>query len=190
MAAVVNNHPSSNLPNYVWIADEGGLAGGGTAFDVVRNIAAGITVVIFLLAGLTFLYASFIIPAAAQELEKECKELDPQLWEQYIARLGEGETMGQRPDLMQELGVQLQPLLEEKLRALDAAGLPTPLETTMNPFSRSAGSKSDTDDASPTPTSTTSPTSSGSQWESNDTIIDAVVETTTDENRKVSDDKP
>jgi hypothetical protein len=162
--------------------DAGGGLGG--AFDAVRNIAAGITVIVFLLAGLTFLYASFIIPAAAQELEKECRELDPQLWDQYVARLGEGETMGQRPDLMQELGVKLQPLLEEKLRAMDAAGLPTPLETTMNPFSSAGGSKRDTDVSSPT-----IPTSSGSQWENNDDIIDAVVVKTTDDDSKVSDDK-
>ena len=153
----------NNCYNYFWIAEEG-----GGVFDTVRNIAAGVTAILFLLAGLTYAYASFIIPAAAQELEKECKELDPQLWKEYAAKLGEGETMASRPDLMQELGTKLQPLVEAKLRDLDAKGLPTPLETTMNPFS-GGGGQSDSD-ASPTMPS------SSSQWDSNDDVIDVVVE--------------
>jgi hypothetical protein len=48
-------------------------------------------------------------------LEKECKELSPELWDEYSARLQEGETMGNRPDLMQELGAKLQPLLDVKI---------------------------------------------------------------------------
>jgi hypothetical protein len=54
----------------------------------------------------------------------------------------------------------------------------------MNPFSSAGGSKRDTDVSSPT-----IPTSSGSQWENNDDIIDAVVVKTTDDDSKVSDDK-
>jgi len=146
----------------VWIAD------GGTV-DTIRNIAAGVTAFLFLLAGLTYAYASIIIPAAAKELEKECKELDPQLWTQYSAKLGEGETMASRPDLMQELGTKLQPLIEAKLKALDEAGLPTPLETTLNPFSKSSVSSNKNESEFPS-----IPTSS-SQWDSNDGIIDAVL---------------
>jgi hypothetical protein len=123
--------------NNFWIAD-------GGAWDIARNVGLGLTAVIFLLAGLTFLYASYIIPVAAQELEKECKELNPQLWEEYQAKLGEGETLATRPDLMQEMGAKLQPLLEAKIRAMDAAqgksgsSMPTALETTLNPIKSAA----------------------------------------------------
>ena len=83
--------------------------------DILRNVAIGITAIVFLLAGLTYMTASVIIPAAAKELETECKELAPELWEQYQAKLEPGQTMGQRPDLMQELGAKLQPLLDAKI---------------------------------------------------------------------------
>lgn len=160
------------------------------ALDVVRNIALGITAILFFLFGLTFLYASFIIPQAAQELEKECKELDPQLWEQYSAKLGEGETMATRPDLMQELGVKLQPLLEAKILAQSQqqggdGGMPSPLETTMNPFSNSAGSSQSKEDEGPSIV-TTSP----DQWDSNDDVIDVTIEKkVTDTNDDKSNEK-
>jgi hypothetical protein len=48
-------------------------------------------------------------------LEQECKELSPELWDEYSARLKEGETMGSRPDLMREIGAKLQPLLDVKI---------------------------------------------------------------------------
>ena len=148
---------------HLWLAD-------GGAFETIRNVAAGVTAILFLLVGLTYAYASFIIPAAAKELEKECKELDPQLWEQYQAKLGEGENMASRPDLIQELGTKLQPLLEAKLKSLDEAGLPTPLETTLNPFSKDSASPEKTENGPPS-----IPTSSG-QWDDNDGVMDAVFE--------------
>jgi hypothetical protein len=120
--------------NFWMMAD----AGGG-ALDTLRNIALGITAVLFFFAGITYLYASFIIPVAAQELEKECKELNPALWEEYQAKLGEGETLATRPDLMQEMGMKLQPLLEAKLAEAEGKSngvLPTALETTMNPMAK------------------------------------------------------
>lgn len=121
--------------NPFWIAE-------GGAMEMARNIALGVTAMVFLLAGVTFLYGAYIIPAAAEELEQECKELDPELWEEYSAKLGEGETIGTRPDLMQELGAALQPLLEAKIRAMDvekekgqgSSSFPSALQTTMSPF--------------------------------------------------------
>ena len=89
----------------------------GQAGEILRNVAVGVTAVIFLLAGLTFIFASFIIPQAAAQLEKEAKELAPGLWAEYEAKLGEGETMAMRPELMQELGAKMQPYIEEKIRA-------------------------------------------------------------------------
>lgn len=145
------------LRSNLWIAD-------GGALDVVKNIALGITAVLFLLAGITYLYASFIIPAAAQELEKECKELNPELWAEYQAKLGEGETIATRPDLMQEMGAKLQPLLEAKLREIEKAEegsgvLPTALETTMDPMASSPPLKVEEEEA------TVITLTSADQWE-------------------------
>lgn len=88
---------------------------GGGIVDILRNIAIAITAVLFLLAGLTYLTASVLIPAAAKELEQECKALAPELWEEYQKRLEPGQTIAQRPELMQELGAKLQPLLDAKI---------------------------------------------------------------------------
>ncbi|CAJ1935220.1 unnamed protein product [Cylindrotheca closterium] len=89
--------------------------GGGGIVDIAKNIAFAITAVLFLGAGLTLVTASIIVPAAAKELETECKDLSPELWDEYSAMLKEGETMANRPDLMQELGAKLQPLLDAKI---------------------------------------------------------------------------
>lgn len=48
---------------------------------------------------------------AAAELEKDTKRLRPGLWEEYEAKLEEGETMVNRPDLLQELGNIMQPII-------------------------------------------------------------------------------
>jgi len=95
----------------------------GKAFEassgLLYNIAIGATAIVFVGAGLTYLIASIVIPAAAKELEKECKELNPELWEEYLAKLEPGETMDRRPELMQELGVKLQPLLDQKIARMN-----------------------------------------------------------------------
>ena len=96
------------------------LAEGG-AMDILRNVAVAITAVVFLLAGITLVTASIIIPAAAKELEKECKELAPELWDEYQGLLEAGQTIAQRPELMQELGAKLQPLLDAKMEREFAA---------------------------------------------------------------------
>lgn len=99
------------------VTDIGALlpeAGGGI-LDIIKNVAYAITAILFLVAGLSVITASIIVPAAAKELETECKELAPELWDQYSALLKEGETMSNRPDLMQELGAKLQPLLDAKI---------------------------------------------------------------------------
>lgn len=91
-------------------------SGVGEGFGaILRNIAVAITAIVFLGAALTLLTASVIIPAAARELEQECKELAPELWDEYMSLLKEGETMANRPDLMQELGQKLQPLVDAKI---------------------------------------------------------------------------
>lgn len=83
--------------------------------DTLYNVAIGITAIVFAFAGLTFIIGSIVIPAASRELEKECLELAPEWWDEYQAKLKPGETMATRPDLMQELGAKLQPLLDAKI---------------------------------------------------------------------------
>ena len=117
--------------------------------DMARNIALGLTAVIFLFAGVTYVTAAVIIPAATKQLEKEAKELAPGLWEEYEARLNEGETMGQRPDLLQELTKKMEPLVieyETKKR-----------EQAMN--------ESGTDIPSPPPAGSMGIPTEASQWE-------------------------
>ena len=104
----------------VFLAQDGGDGGGGGIVDIVRNVAIAVTAIVFFLAALTYLSASVIIPAAAKELEQECQELAPELWQEYQQRLEPGQTMAQRPELMQELGAKLQPLLDAKIERLFA----------------------------------------------------------------------
>jgi hypothetical protein len=98
--------------------DTGGLM--DQAGGILRTVLVVITAGLFLLAGLTYLAGGILIPAAAKELEKECKELAPELWDEYMAKLGEGETIDKRPDLMQELGEKLNPIMDAKIREAQA----------------------------------------------------------------------
>ena len=90
-------------------------------FGTLQSIAVGITAILFFLAGLTLLMANIIIPAAAKELAKECLELAPDLWQEYQRKLEPGQSMAQRPELMQELGEKLQPLLDAKIATIAQA---------------------------------------------------------------------
>lgn len=86
----------------------------GGIMETVTSILTGIVGVIFFLVGLTYVMAAVIIPQAAQQLERQTKELDPDLWDLYAAKLEPGQTLDQRPDLMQELGEKMQTLMEAK----------------------------------------------------------------------------
>mmetsp|Transcript_5018 Transcript_5018/g.11334 ORF Transcript_5018/g.11334 Transcript_5018/m.11334 type:complete len:142 (+) Transcript_5018:366-791(+) len=70
-----------------------------------------VTAIVFGLTALAYLTAAVIVPQAAAELEKDTKRLRPGLWEEYEAKLEEGETMVNRPDLLQELGNIMQPII-------------------------------------------------------------------------------
>jgi hypothetical protein len=96
-------------------ADTGGLM--DQAGGILQTVLVVATAILFLLAGLTYVAGAILIPAAAKELEKECKELAPELWDEYMAKLGEGETIAQRPDLMEELGKKLNPIMDAKIKA-------------------------------------------------------------------------
>jgi hypothetical protein len=125
-ALLISSSASASASSSLWTADAAvveaipdipATAGGGI-FETIQTIAAGVTALVFFLAGLTLVMANIIIPAAANELEKECKELAPEKWDEYQAKLEPGETIAQRPDLMQALGSELQPLLDVKIAAI------------------------------------------------------------------------
>lgn len=86
-------------------------AGANSALEGLRTFFVVITALVFGFAGLTFVTAAFIVPKAAEQLEADTKRLRPGLWEEYEAKLGEGETMAMRPDLLQELGNIMQPII-------------------------------------------------------------------------------
>jgi len=78
------------------------------ALDIVKNIAIAIGGIIAVLAAVAILFSTFIIPKAAEQLEKQAKELDPALWQEYESKLEPGEVLAMRPDLMQSLGEKVQ----------------------------------------------------------------------------------
>jgi len=59
------------------------------------------------------LTAAFLVPKAAEQLETDTKRLRPGLWEEYELKLELGETMVNRPDLLQELGNVMQPIIAQ-----------------------------------------------------------------------------
>ena len=100
------SHGISELPTTVASSSSSMLLlsdGSNEFMDIARNIAW----VIFLFSVVN-IAADMLIPAATKLLEKEVKDLEPGLWEEYEARLNEGETMGQRLDLLQELTKEIQ----------------------------------------------------------------------------------
>ena len=87
------------------------MMSGGGGLGALRTFFIVITAAVFGLAGLTYITAAFIVPKAAEQLERDTKRLRPGLWEEYTAKLEEGETMANRPDLLQELGNIMQPII-------------------------------------------------------------------------------
>jgi DNA-directed RNA polymerase subunit N (RpoN/RPB10) len=83
--------------------------------ETVRNVALGFTALVFLFVGLTSLVAAVLIPAGAEQLELECTNFIPKTWDEYVAKLEEGEEMKDRPDLMFELGLLLNKCKADRL---------------------------------------------------------------------------
>jgi hypothetical protein len=82
----------------------------------VKNIAFGVTAVVFLFAGLTYIAAAVLVPAGAQQLEIECTAIIPDTWNEYLGKLEEGQEMKNRPDLMFELGLLLNKSKADRLK--------------------------------------------------------------------------
>ena len=83
--------------------------------ELARNVALGITAIVFLFVGLTSLAASVLIPAGAEQLKIECNLFMPDKWEEYLDKLEEGQEMKDRPDLMFELGLLLNKIKADRL---------------------------------------------------------------------------
>ena len=113
----------STATSIILSAEVDDIAGANAALGGLRTFFAVITAVVFGFAGLTYVTAAFIVPKAAEQLENDTKRLRPGLWEEFEAKLGEGETMASRPDLLQELGNIMQPIIiadfEESANAKD-----------------------------------------------------------------------
>lgn len=104
----------SSLPAQLLIsADDAELeaAAMAAALGPLRTFFGGIAALILLAGGLIFATGTFLVPAATEQLEKDTKRLRPGLWEEYEAKLKEGEDMASRPDLLQELGDIMAPIL-------------------------------------------------------------------------------
>jgi len=88
-----------------------------SSLELLKNVIYAITSVVVGFLGLTFFTINFVIPKAAEQLEADTNRLRPGLWEEYQAKLGEGETMATRPDLLQELGNVMKPLVMDSYEA-------------------------------------------------------------------------
>jgi len=86
--------------------------------ELFQNVIFGFFAISSLIVGLTFLIGAFIIPAGAKELEKECKILLPDKWNEYVGKLEEGEEMKDRPDLMFELGLLLNKCKADRMQQI------------------------------------------------------------------------
>jgi hypothetical protein len=81
------------------------------ALSTLRTFFIVLTAAIFGITALAYLTAAFLVPKAAEQLEQDTKRLRPGLWEEYESKLNEGESMVNRPDLLQELGNIMQPII-------------------------------------------------------------------------------
>jgi len=72
--------------------------------DIATTVAFWVLGFFTFMFVLTLVSVNWLIPQAARELEEKTKSQYPELWAEYEAKLEPGETMAQRPDLIQELG--------------------------------------------------------------------------------------
>mmetsp|Transcript_15517 Transcript_15517/g.37124 ORF Transcript_15517/g.37124 Transcript_15517/m.37124 type:complete len:217 (-) Transcript_15517:74-724(-) len=79
----------------------------------LRTFFGVLTALVFGAFGLTYFVAAFIVPKAAEQLEADTRRLRPGLWEEYETKLEAGQTMATRPDILQELGEEMRPVILE-----------------------------------------------------------------------------
>ena len=61
-----------------------------------------------------FVFFSVGVPTLANFYEKRAKEEDPELWREFERKLLPGESLAERPELMNELGMRLQGIIETR----------------------------------------------------------------------------
>ena len=111
----IYNHPSVMLSDglsaatYMTTQDDfnSAMSAGNGPLGALRTFFIVITAAVFGVTALVYLTAAFLVPRAAEQLEKDTKRLQPGLWEEYQEKLEDGETMVNRPELLQELGKEL-----------------------------------------------------------------------------------
>mmetsp|Transcript_9812 Transcript_9812/g.18457 ORF Transcript_9812/g.18457 Transcript_9812/m.18457 type:complete len:227 (+) Transcript_9812:161-841(+) len=104
---------NANSVFFLLSEDVDSIASANAALEGVRTFFTVIAGLALAFVGLTYATVTFIIPKASEQLERDTKRLRPGLWEEFEAKLGEGETMATRPDLLQELGNIMQPIIME-----------------------------------------------------------------------------
>uniref|UniRef100_A0A7S1ZHW6 Uncharacterized protein n=1 Tax=Trieres chinensis TaxID=1514140 RepID=A0A7S1ZHW6_TRICV len=87
------------------------IAAANASLEGVRTFFAVVAAIVFGLVGFAYFTAAVIVPKAAAQLEQDTKRLRPGLWEEYEAKLEEGQTMATRPDLLQQLGDIMRPVI-------------------------------------------------------------------------------
>ena len=84
--------------------------------DIIRNFGLVVGVLVILVVGFLTLFSTVIIPQAAEQLETQAKSDFPDLWEDIAAaNLQPGESLVQRPDIMQALGTKVRQRIETQL---------------------------------------------------------------------------
>jgi len=128
--------PAGSYSSLLLTDDAAAIASANASLELLRNVFIGIGGIVVFLIAFTFITATFVVPAAAKSLEEDTRRLRPGLWEEYEAKLNEGETMAQRPDLLQELGKIMQPVILnefDKVGNEGAAPTTPPASTTTAP---------------------------------------------------------
>jgi hypothetical protein len=128
--AATRFRPLSLTPDFeTWHPSSGILLSDDFGFGVTEDpLLSGLrTLGLVVLGFVTFSFvlsvvvATFVIPAAAKELEDNVKTQYPDLWSEYQGKMEEGETLMTRPDLMAELGRKMQTLQMEQFDKVAAA---------------------------------------------------------------------
>ncbi len=94
------------------------LSADGSVASTITTIVSVLVIIIFGLGALTLVMANVIIPKAAEELENKARTEYPDLWAGTEAKLEGEEVLAMRPDLIQELGRQVQQADIAKFEAL------------------------------------------------------------------------
>lgn len=124
---------------------------GNSIISGLSSAATFVGGVVLFFVVVSVLVATFIIPAAAKELEENVRKNYPDLWQECSAKLEPGEDLSMRPDLIQEMGNKYQSLqLEEFNRAAKASeqqatSTSSPVDVVSKPSQSSIGGNNNSD---------------------------------------------